>query len=158
MIAQKVMRSLNIGKCWRKGHIISYEILCPKFALVNAMFCQIIRDSAKAGCHLMVLHWVFDSFKICTLFISVFLFYFLSVLLIRFASIAFRADSIFASLSFWAFCSSIRSWNSVFFRLSTLLFMICSQILEKNNRVIFEQIFSSLYESGSSFFTMQKSR
>ena len=69
--------------------------------------------------------------------ISVFLFYFLSVLLIRFASIAFRVDSIFASLSFCAFCSSIRSWNSVFFRLSTLLFIICSQILEKNNRVIF---------------------
>ena len=60
MIAQRVMKSLNIGKCWRKGHIISYEILCPKFALVNAMFCQIIWDTAKAGCHLMVLH----SFKI----------------------------------------------------------------------------------------------
>ena len=139
MIAQKVMRSLNIGKCWRKGHIINFEILCPKFAIANAIFYQINRDTAKAECHPIVfvlsVWWIL--LKYTYLSISNFLYYFLSVLLIRFASIAFRADSIFTSLSFWAFCSSIRSWNSVFFRLSTLLFIICSQILEKNNRVIF---------------------
>ena len=47
----------------------------------------------------------------------------------RLISMAFSVDSILASFSFWAFCSSIRSSISVFFRLSTLLFIICSQIL-----------------------------
>ena len=50
----------------------------------------------------------------------------------RLISIAFSVDSIFASFSFWAFCSSIRSSISVFLRFSTLLFIICSQILGIN--------------------------
>ena len=103
-----------------------------------SLLCQSSVRLSEKLLKLGVIQWfcikyLIDSFlkdtHTCLFF--VFLFYFLSVLLIRFASIAFRADSIFASLSFWAFCSSIRSWNSVFFRLSTLLFIICSQSLEK---------------------------
>ena len=62
MIAQRVMRSLNIEKFWRKGHTINYEILCPKFAQSSVRLSETL---LKLG----VIQWFYiecliDSFKI----------------------------------------------------------------------------------------------